>query len=114
MEDKLAVVLEKLADKLEITTEYLWAVLVKQAQISAVVDLLILGCLVAATAVVFNKSMTMPADTYDEKEKRLFARIWAVVFCVLVALSGLCTIGSIVAGFVNPEYWALQQILNKL
>ena len=116
--------LEQLASKLGTTVEMLWGVLLKQAMISGVVDLLIIiGLVVVAvfwTRFVIKKTTSpgrdpergweLDADWRDEA--KCFG--WLSVFLTFgfIALIITFTAETIVSAFINPEYWALNKILR--
>ena len=124
MDDKTLNALTALATKLGTTTEYLWGVLLKQAPITAAVDLLVMAAWVAAIFFCFRfvrrKTMT-PAKTADDKyPSAKWADEISVVFAwgsvILAALFAAIIIGAnlstTISALVNPEYWALKQILK--
>lgn len=123
VDEKYMQLIEALSSKLGTTAEHLWGVLVRQAPISGVVDLVLCVTIAAVTVswVQFVKrKTTCPTRTEDDSypyaewsnEAAFFA--WAsVVFAVLVALVTIVGAAQgIVAAFVNPEYWALKQLVN--
>lgn len=122
--------LRELAAKLGTTVEHLWMVLVRQALISGIVDLLvtivIFIFLVWAFRFLYHKTTpvdTGKVETYSEKkiyddpdwteEGKFFA--W-LVYGILVLVWGCIILSSAsltIASFFNPEYWALHAILNR-
>ena len=122
MDEKTAALIEKLAEKLGTTAEHLWGVIITQAQISGLVDLIICTVLVAlaVVAVRFVKhKTTKPEETDDDRyqhaewEDEGAGLAWLGV-AILLLIVGLVVIGSaqdIVAAFANPEYWALKRVL---
>ena len=55
MDSQSAVVIQNLANKLGTTSEYLWAVLIKQAPISGTVDLILYALTVAVIVVALGQ-----------------------------------------------------------
>lgn len=115
MDDKTLQALTTLAAKLGTTAEYLWAVLVKQAPLSGALDLALIAAWVGGCVwlVHFVRSKTAgDRPAWDDDAARVFA--WGGVFlvCALTALIGGLTISGAVTAIVNPEYWALRQILK--
>lgn len=120
----LTPLLEQLASKLGTTVEMLWGVLLTQAMISGVVDLLIIiGLVVVAvfwTRLVIKKTTSPGRD--PERGWELDADWggegkfcgWASVFLVSIFIAIIISANAetIVAAFVNPEYWALTKILK--
>ena len=114
----MTLLLESLADKLGTTVEYLWCVLIKEAAISATINLMFVAftiiCIYIFTKVHINFVKT---DKYidDGGYGNLVVVIpMVVVFVVLLIMFmiSLFAIGDVINGFLNPEYWALQQILQ--
>jgi hypothetical protein len=124
--------LSKLAQKLGTTSEYLWHVLLHQAVISAWIG--IIQVLILAGAIIcflrFHKKFSTPG-LYEEKSwyddtKSKFVSIYegsewiGVVMAIIgIILSSLCivtcfNINNIINGFFDPEYWALDKILDCL
>jgi hypothetical protein len=123
MNEQILEYLSKLAEKLGTTSEYLWSVLLRQAPISGAIDLLIV--IVIVTAVVLfirfvRRKTVVPAateenpDPYPEWENELVVFVWLgiIVATTLALLIVVDLLGDGISGLVNPEYWALKQILN--
>lgn len=83
MDEKYYELLERIATKLGTTAEHLWGVMVKQAPISGITDLISIVVLIAAAFLwcktVHRKTKTPP----------------------------------IASSFFNPEYWALMRLLGR-
>ena len=116
MNEATTKLVEELASKLGTTAEHLWGVLVRQAPISGVCDALAIVAWIIglAWALRLVRSKTKePEDGYAEwtGEGAFFAwLVWGLTaaFAMLVAGANL---GCIVASIVNPEYWALKQVM---
>ena len=115
MDDKTLQVLTDLANKLGTTAEYLWGVLLKQAPITGSLSLLAIGVWVTACAMVVRyvarKTGGKNPEWYEEG-LQVFAWFCTVILCVLTAVVVTIEIGDAVTALVNPEYWALRQILK--
>jgi len=106
--------IKQLADKLGTTAEHLWGVLVKQAPISASVDLVASILLVIVFIAVWVRTIKLlyrKKDEYDFEEKSLFIGIACVVSAIIIPLISR-TLTTTLAGFYNPEYWALRQLIK--
>lgn len=125
MDDKTAVLIEKLAEKLGTTAEHLWGVLLRQAPISGAVDLAtaVVMVLAAVGLVRFVKEKTTkPAETKDDRYPRAewaeedagFAWLGTVLYLITTGVVVTGSAQEIVAAFFNPEYWALSHILGKV
>jgi len=120
----LTKLLEQLSQKLGTTTEYLWGVLIKQAHISATINLL-------QTIAVFvfgyglykiHRKLLKPesndrhAETGYSKyqEGAAIPMIIAGIIFTIMAIACFCCLEDIFNGYFNPEYWALDKILDKI
>ena len=103
--------LQALADQLGTTTDLLWQALVKQAPISSAARLFshLLSIILPATAFILGlRSLDL-----SQEEAGFFLLLLAaftIIACLLFAVS----LGGILAGFLNPEFWALNYILEAL
>ena len=116
MDDKTLQTLTALANKLGTTAEYLWSVLLKQAPITGVTDLLLLIALVLGTAIW---ARTVYVNTSEEEwEKRWqddtapIAWISVAVLFVITLILVTSNLSMVFAALFNPEYWALKQVLK--
>ena len=123
MDDKTLSALTALAQKLGTTAEYLWGVLLKQAPITGAIDLAVMAAWIAAVVWWFRFVQRKTAEPTATAENKYPSAQWvqedAVLAWCSVALSGLLTalivgtsLSSTVAALLNPEYWALKQILK--
>lgn len=116
MDTKTAELIEKLAQKLGTTSEYLWGVLINQAKVSAftslvlVVFTLIFGIVLYKLHKRFSKK-----GTYNELDDLTVAPmvVLALVFVISLGCSAY-KIPNIINGFLNPEYWALKEVLDQI
>ena len=126
MDEKTLAVLTELAAKLGTTTEYLWGVLLKQARIRGITGLIIMtlciAMLIFCTRFVYRKTATplatkenpFPSPQWDEDEACVL--VWGILifaWFATIVCAGI-EISNGVTAFLNPAYWALQQILEKL
>lgn len=115
MDDKTLQALTTLAAKLGTTAEYLWGVLLRQAPVTGALDLAVIAAWVAGCVwlVRFVRRKTAgQKPEWDDEMGRVFGWGGAVLVCSLVAIIGGASIGPAVTAIVNPEYWALRQILK--
>jgi len=120
MDQKTLEALQALAAKLGTTAEYLWTVLVRQARLSLIADLILIGCLTVALAAIFRQMRLLRARFTEMMQRNqdpmieYFAAfgLWLlIVACVGI---GLSLIPDLMTKIFNPEYWALQQILETV
>lgn len=109
MDDQTAKLIQGIATKLGTTADHLWAVLIRQAPISASCDAVGIALLGAALILAWRKILKWKPE--DEPAKWIGVGLLSVITAILIAL--ICdSIGEDIAGFVNPEYWALKQIIK--
>ena len=116
---EIAPLLEKLAEKLGTTSEYLWGILLKQAPIEAtiIVGQMLLIVLFGIVLIVLHKRFSSTVDgesLYSRYEEAIaIPMIVCMVVFVILALSAFYAIPELMYGYFNPEYWALQEILKQ-
>lgn len=109
MNPEIIKVIETLAAKLGTTAEYLWGVLIKQAPISGMCDILgfvIVGSILFCLYILVRKTEYADSDA----EITSWGGLGIASLIVLIAL--LTTLTDIISCFANPEYWALKQIIK--
>ena len=123
MDDKTLQALTGLAAKLGTTAEYLWGVLLKQAPITGAVEIFVMATWCAAAVCLLRlvrRKTTKPPATEVERctraewaeEGACLAWVLSGFFCLITALVVSGGLSSAIAALVNPEYWALRQILK--
>ena len=116
--------LRELADKFETTTEHLWEVMIQQASITATMNAIMALFLTGVIVIIccFVKAKTTPKPNSldfsqphkgDWEDDKAFV-IWYILILVTITLTGvvISLILTAVTASLNPEYWALQQILE--
>ena len=108
MNEQLTTLLETLSGKLGVATEVLWGALLRQAPISSITNIVVL---VLLSVLVVFAVIWLSKQEVDECNP-----IWFLVFCASVAtlIAFFTTVEKTIAGFINPEYWALSKILETL
>lgn len=124
MNEQTAKLIEQLAQKLGTTTEYLWSVLLKQAQIQAMVTLFqfLLIAIFGYVLLKIHKSLSVKKDYngYNEtgyshyEEKVGIPMVVGVVIFAFLAICAFFCIEDVFNGFFNPEYWALSKVLSAV
>jgi hypothetical protein len=116
--DKAMDLLGKLAEKLNTSVELLWKVLLEQARIEAIMSLTVVGLLL--TLIVFGFYARYALIRAGNKNGKLDSGFvfmsWFLLISVVIMMS--CGIISetrlALTGFYNPEYWALNRVLEVL
>ncbi len=122
MNDQTTKLVEQLAQKLGTTAEYLWAVLLKQAPISAATDLIYLILVIIGGVLLYklHKYLSEEGGEYknsiycDKEELVVIPMVLVTFLWGVIAIVCFFCIGNIINGFFNPEYWALKEILSQL
>ena len=123
MNEKTLQALTELANRLGTTTEYLWGVLLKQAPISGIIDLVFMTILIVVSVLLIQfviRKTTKPKETeayHDpgaEWAEEAAVLAWILVFTFLLFITAfvLFNFSTAITAMVHPEYWALHQILN--
>ena len=119
--EELTPLLEKLAEKLGTTTEYLWGVLLKQAPIIAATELVYLVLVILGGIVLYkiHKRLSKKVDGnnsiyYKADELVIAPMVIAAIIWVILFIMCFFSIGTIITGFFNPEYWALDEIMSLI
>lgn len=112
-------ILRVLAEKFGTTTEFLWGIMVKQAYVTGISQ--IITFLIAALLVFgwnrFAWGLQLPKEPHEDRGgdktfgimmMRLFG-VCAAAMWAMFLLSGLI---EVTTALVNPEYWALKQVLG--
>lgn len=108
MDDKTLKALEILASKLGTTSEFLWAVLVKQAVLSSSIQLAVAAVLfIIGIAAGVWLSKTNPKENQGNPAAFGLCLLSAFIIFVFVFPHHIATL-------INPEYWALNRIFEVL
>lgn len=125
MKEETTELLNQLAQKLGTTTEYLWSILLKQAPISATLDLIKMLFILFFGLILWkiHKHLMKKEDRDDRYSQTLYDKyeegaripmIVAVIIFIILSISCFYSIGNVVNGYFNPEYWALRTILTVI
>ncbi len=104
--------IEELAAKLGTTTEHLWGVLVRQAPISAVVGLACDAVILGLVVLGWVKLSRIKFENWNQDFGRGLLYAGLVIATALVVIGVVFELQMEIAGLVNPEYWALKQLLK--
>ena len=117
---ELTLFLEKMAEKLGTTTEYLWSILLKQAPIFGYMYffggflILILGLLLYRFHKKCKANWDVDKTLYDKDEWRWSLNIILLIVFLIVSIMWLVNLPRAITSFMNPEYWALQEIIKQI
>lgn len=105
-------IIDKLAEKLQVPAEQLWKILIKQApidSITSITSIVLCSIFIVCLIILFHK--IGKRNPYDNDFYILYQSIGVLSLAVIIVIA-MCYLPMIIAGFVNPEYWALKQILK--
>jgi len=122
MNDQTTKLIEQLAQKLGTTAEYLWTILIKQAAISAWVDMIyfvmiiIMGVILFKTHKYLSKETSTNYSVYESDAGLIVVPVMIVLTITWIVIFIVCffSLGNVFNGVFNPEYWALQEVLNAI
>lgn len=120
MNEQTTKLLEQLANKLGTTSEYLWSILIRQAPINSTITLVQFVVLALYGFILYRLHVKFSRE--DENERSIYYNVEPIMWlmCIgLIIFIGLCIaafieIPDLLNGYFNPEYWALNRILNSI
>ena len=118
MNDQLQQALVELCTKLGTSVEHLWGVLIKQAMLDGIANTFIIMVWtlfsIWSFKLIQRKTIFIdedhPSDWKDEGKFMAWILWGIIVFIFLITIC--CSLPSIMSSFINPEYWALKQIIK--
>lgn len=112
--------LEKLATALNTKVEYLWDVLVRQAMVEGVLG--IVWAIVCVGIVIFGvkwlkyaRGKRAAINVLDWDPRESWNTLAFAIGCPAILIGIVCTfcnIHTVIVCLLNPEYWALKQVLK--
>lgn len=120
--EQLTTLLTALAERLGTTVEYLWGVLLKQAYIDGIFNIIycIIPIILIYPTYKYAKYIKLKWNEWVENGwgEEIFPCVGFSVLCVFFIILLLFTITEFIptaiTAFNNPEYWALKEILKQL
>lgn len=111
-EQQVSRILEQLAAQLSTTVERLWGVLIRQAYVEgAYMLLLILAAILFTIALYRHTKNVWDADISEFHE---FSILMGWTIAAVGLIGSLFGLQAALTALLNPEYWALQQIIKML
>ena len=103
--------LQVLADKLGTTAEFLWEVLLIQAKVEAVVAIMVV--LISGTMLALSLKLAYRNRDFNDDSKfpPFFLGLLLTIGTASALIYNLLILPTLL---INPEYWALQEVLKKL
>jgi hypothetical protein len=117
MNEKIFEALAVLAGKLGTTAEYLWGVMVRQAQVSGIMNLIAAVFLLVGLVVLIRVTVKNWKGWWDQAGEDEYQG--ALVFCAIIAhmiiiIPLWVCFDAAIYRLINPEYFALAKILSAL
>ena len=120
MKNETNELIKQLAEKLGTTTEYLWSVLIRQAFIEGIENILVVAFAIITLFSLYRFykwAYKKDADDYNWFEKidapELVYIITGVIGVFLLIMIPVCIIEAFDC-FLSPEYWALSHVLKSV
>lgn len=118
MNEETVKLIDKLASKLGTTSEYLWIVLLKQAPIDAVYHIIVIIVNLLAIYAIYRIHKYLLNENnkfnYEDYEAAWALTILLSVVAVFMFLVNMVNVHHIINGFFNPEFWAMNYIIEHL
>ncbi len=116
MNEQTIKLIEELSVKLGVGAEMMWDSLLKQAPMSATIDLIVSAIFVAASVAIFLEIVRFYRSwkEYENSEQfpiMVFMAFLGLFFVILTTVGVGCSLPINIAAFINPEYWALKQLI---
>ena len=105
--------IRELATRLGTTADHLWSVLIKQAYVSSLTDVIII-CVWLVILVVTGGLLYRALREEVDADALIFPIVCWLMFACFTVLVVSFSASNILSGFYNPEYWALQKVLTLL
>ena len=93
--------------------EEIFSLMVKQAPVNSLINLIILialGILAWTTHKLISYKIQLANSDERDHWIELYVLFYIILFGVCFALGAGGFFGNIITGFINPEYWALKQL----
>ena len=114
MNERLNNALAVLAEKLGTSVDHIWEILVRQARISATVDLIQYAAVAICAMLWWRYKASASAEDWSYAgPKAVGIAASGAVMLVLIVICFIC-FGNTISALLNPEYWALQKILGAI
>lgn len=125
MDEKTNQLLQQLSEKMGTTVEHLWVILINQAKydiITSVIQMVFMAAFIFITIrlhIKFSKpintkdGLSYYYNLYSKKEELLIVpMMFAGIASIIMMMFFLAGFDDLMCAILNPEYWALRQIIN--
>ena len=116
MYEKVKEIIETMSNELGIPEQFLWDTLVQQQKIDAITNLMLLPILIGLIILVknFYDKINYDEDIFNISPFKITLFTFTLLATIFAFLLFTSSFNSIVTGLINPEYGAIQDILDKL
>lgn len=117
MNDQVMEILRILAEKFGTTTEFLWGVMLKQAYVHGITAII---CYILSLLCIFGWNWGVwrfkipEEDNGDARFVTYIVRFFGGVLAFIWIGSFISGMLEVTTALINPEYWAIKQVLGGL
>lgn len=114
--EELTPLLNELAAQLGTTVDFLWGVLVRQAQIFVIIHIVYWILWIISLLIAYRVTLYLCKNLEKIDDAQYFGKIilnaipWAIVF--ILGFIQLAALSDFITALLNPEYWALEKVLE--
>lgn len=109
--------LEQLASAFNTTVEKLYPLLIKQAYVTGVTNILgilIMWAVFATLLVILKKHGIKKEKYYGMTDGTFFLLVTTVIISVITVVITVTVGHEAITALINPEYWALKEVLSYI
>ena len=122
MNEKTEQMVREFAEKLGVTTDYVWEILMRQVKVSIIMESTLILWWVVSSAIIFRfvksrvsrqpKSDDNPYGTPKwDHEIAILGVAFSAMYLIFAAVICAFSMSQLVVLVFNPEYWALKKII---
>ncbi|MCU7556587.1 hypothetical protein [Macrococcus capreoli] len=118
MKEETMKYIDQLAKSLNVASEHVYEALLKQAVVSGIMSIvcaIVMLIVTIALVLVIRKAwIKAEYDPYfDSGDAAMCTFVVGIVLFIVVCV-GICAAENGVTALVNPEYWAIKEVLNAI
>lgn len=113
IDDKAVELLEQLAIKMGTTADQIWEILIQQASVAGIFDILMSLFFVSISMILGYISLWFSREIKDDADA-VFPMLGFATVTLLVCVVSLAFAYGAATAFLNPDYWALKQVIGLM